>query len=88
MKTQERIFTLGLMLQEAPMAHIGATIGCLTPLMSYGKFQPFSYFHQDPERRDMGAAGTAAGFTAAFGTPIGYIFISLILYLYLYFNQI
>ncbi|XP_014280458.1 H(+)/Cl(-) exchange transporter 7 [Halyomorpha halys] len=62
--------------KEGPLLAMGCIIGSITPFMSFCKFSPFENFQLDAERRDMAAAGTAAGFTAAFGTPIAGIMIA------------
>jgi chloride channel 7 len=55
--------------KEGPMIHSGAVIGSLMSGLRAGPLPgPFA---QNPEARDMTAAGAAAGVAAAFGAPIG-----------------
>jgi len=54
--------------KEGPLAHIGAIIGvyvCYLPLPG------FEWFQNDEWKRNLIAAGTSAGVSAAFGAPIG-----------------
>lgn len=54
--------------KEGPLAHIGAILGhCVIYLPL-----PFlSHFRNDFDKRELAAAGAAAGVAAAFGSPIG-----------------
>lgn len=54
--------------KEGVLAHIGSIIGYLILYMPFGFL---SYFRNNEDKRDMAAAGTAAGVAAAFGSPIG-----------------
>lgn len=54
--------------KEGPLAHIGAIIG---QCVIYLPFSCFSYFRNDNDKREIAAAGAAAGVSAAFGSPIG-----------------
>ncbi|CDW75014.1 UNKNOWN [Stylonychia lemnae] len=54
--------------KEGVLAHIGSIIGYL---LIYAPFGFMKYFRNNEDKRDMAAAGTAAGVAAAFGSPIG-----------------
>ena len=54
--------------KEGPLAHIGANIGAVT---AYIPLPRFDAFHNDSAKRNLIAAGTSAGVSAAFGAPIG-----------------
>lgn len=54
--------------KEAPLAHIGAIIGILAV---YIPLPYFEFFRNDEDKREIAAAGCAAGVAAAFGSPIG-----------------
>lgn len=55
--------------KEGPLAHIGAIIG---HLVLYIPIFPFlAAFRNDADKREIAAAGVAAGVSAAFGAPIG-----------------
>lgn len=70
-----KIFGLGLAVasglcigKEGPLAHIGAIIGHLVVYLPL----PFmNLFRNDSDKREIAAAGMAAGVSAAFGSPIG-----------------
>jgi chloride channel 6 len=70
-----KIFGLGLAVssglcigKEGPLAHIGAIMGhCVV----YLPIKIFDYFRNDLDKRELAAAGAAAGVAAAFGSPIG-----------------
>lgn len=70
-----KIFGLGLAVasglcigKEGPLAHIGAIMGhCIV----YLPVKIFDYFRNDLDKRELAAAGAAAGVAAAFGSPIG-----------------
>ncbi len=54
--------------KEGPLAHIGAIVG---PGVVYLPFYCFNSFRNDHDKRELAAAGAAAGVSAAFGSPIG-----------------
>lgn len=54
--------------KEAPLAHIGAIVG---HLVIYIPIPVMSLFQNDADKREIAAAGVAAGVSAAFGSPIG-----------------
>ena len=54
--------------KEGPLAHIGANIGCA---VCYMPFPRFAWFKNDTYKRNLIAAGTSAGVSAAFGAPVG-----------------
>lgn len=54
--------------KEGVLAHIGSIIGYL---IIYAPFGFLKYFRNNEDKRDIAAAGTAAGVAAAFGSPIG-----------------
>jgi chloride channel 7 len=54
--------------KEGPMAHIGANIGIAVLYLPLPKFE---FFRNDVSKRHLIAAGTSAGVSAAFGSPIG-----------------
>lgn len=54
--------------KEGPLLHIGAIIGCM---MCFLPFQGIRCLQNDVSKRQMIAAGGAAGVAAAFGAPIG-----------------
>jgi len=54
--------------KEGPLAHIGANVGNMVP---YIKFLGLEFMQNDFKKREMIAAGTAAGVSVAFGAPIG-----------------
>lgn len=70
-----KVFGLGLAVssglcigKEGPLAHIGAILGhCVL----YLPFPFLKYFRNDRDKREIAAAGAAAGVAAAFGSPIG-----------------
>jgi len=70
-----KIFGLGLAVssglcigKEGPLAHIGAILG---HCVAYLPLPCLEYFRNDVNRRELAAAGAAAGVSAAFGSPIG-----------------
>jgi H+/Cl- antiporter ClcA len=70
-----KIFGLGLAVssglcigKEGPLAHIGAILG---HVVAYIPLPFLEYFRNDVDRRELAAAGAAAGVAAAFGSPIG-----------------
>lgn len=54
--------------KEGPLAHIGAIVG---HLVIYLPLPYMPYFRNDKDKREIAAAGVAAGVSAAFGSPIG-----------------
>lgn len=70
-----KVFGLGLAVssglcigKEGPLAHIGAILGhCVAHL----PLPCLAYFRNDVDKRELAAAGAAAGVAAAFGSPIG-----------------
>jgi len=54
--------------KEGPLAHIGANIGNMVP---YFDFLGLEFMQNDFKKRELIAAGTAAGVSVAFGAPIG-----------------
>ena len=54
--------------KEGPLAHIGANIGAA---VVYFPLPRFEWFRNDHYKRNMIAAGTSAGVSAAFGAPVG-----------------
>ena len=54
--------------KEGPLAHIGANVGAV---VAYLPLPRFNAFHNDTIKRNLIAAGTSAGVSAAFGAPIG-----------------
>jgi chloride channel 7 len=54
--------------KEGPLAHIGANVG---HMVLYLPFDFMKYFRNDKVKRELAAAGAAAGVSAAFGAPIG-----------------
>lgn len=54
--------------KEGPLAHIGACVGII---VAYLPFEFTKYFQNDHCKRELAAAGAAAGVSAAFGSPIG-----------------
>jgi chloride channel 7 len=54
--------------KEGPLAHIGAIVGCGIVALPLAIFAPFQ---NDQDKREIAAAGAAAGVSAAFGSPIG-----------------
>lgn len=66
------------MFKEGPLIHIGAMVGgsvveawwkgCKSSIFGRKVIGPMQ---NDRERRDMMAAGAAAGLSAAFGAPVG-----------------
>eukprot|EP00347_Sterkiella_histriomuscorum_P015757 403355796 len=54
--------------KEGPLVHMGSIVGYLS---AYLPFSCFRYFRNDLEKRKLLAIGTAAGVSAAFGSPIG-----------------
>ena len=70
-----KIFGLGLAVssglcigKEGPLAHIGAIVG---HCVAYLPCRFLDYFRNDVDKRELAAAGAAAGVAAAFGSPIG-----------------
>jgi H+/Cl- antiporter ClcA len=54
--------------KEGPLVHIGANVGAMC---CYLPFKLFEYLQNDQNKRQMIAAGSAAGVSCAFGAPIG-----------------
>ena len=54
--------------KEGPLAHIGACVG---HMVLYAPVDSFRYFRNERTKREVAAAGAAAGVSAAFGSPIG-----------------
>jgi chloride channel 7 len=54
--------------KEGPLAHIGAIVG---HMVVYMPFTFCKYFQNEAFKREVAAAGAAAGVSAAFGSPIG-----------------
>lgn len=54
--------------KEGPLAHIGACVG---HLVLYMPFEFTKSFQNEQTKREVAAAGAAAGVSAAFGSPIG-----------------
>lgn len=54
--------------KEGPLAHIGAIVG---HMVLYMPFTFCKYFQNEVFKREVAAAGAAAGVSAAFGAPIG-----------------
>lgn len=54
--------------KEGPLAHIGANVGATVCYMALPRFE---WFRSDTMKRNMIAAGTSAGVSAAFGAPVG-----------------
>ena len=54
--------------KEGPLAHIGAIVG---HVVLYLPLPFMHYFRNDENKREIAAAGCAAGVSAAFGSPIG-----------------
>jgi H+/Cl- antiporter ClcA len=54
--------------KEGVLAHMGSIIGYF---VIYSPFKCVSYFRNNEDKREIAAAGTAAGVAAAFGSPIG-----------------
>ena len=54
--------------KEGVLAHIGSIIGYAILYLPFGLVH---YFRNPEDKRDIAAAGTAAGVAAAFGSPIG-----------------
>ena len=54
--------------KEGVLAHIGSIIGYAILYLPFGFVD---YFRNPEDKRDIAAAGTAAGVAAAFGSPIG-----------------
>jgi H+/Cl- antiporter ClcA len=50
------------------LAHIGAIVG---PLVVYLPFSFMEKYRNEEDKREIAAAGVAAGVSAAFGSPIG-----------------
>jgi len=60
---------------EGPLVHMGATIGAMMSSPEnkhrFPKVEGFKAFRGDTEQRDFISMGAGAGFSAAFGAPIG-----------------
>lgn len=54
--------------KEGVLAHMGSIIGYF---VVYSPFKFATYFRNNEDKRELAAAGTAAGVAAAFGSPIG-----------------
>jgi H+/Cl- antiporter ClcA len=54
--------------KEGPLAHVGAILGHCA---AYLPIPCMEYFRNDADKRELAAAGAAAGVAAAFGSPIG-----------------
>ena len=54
--------------KEGPLAHIGAIVG---HMVIYMPFNFVKFFQNEACKREVAAAGAAAGVSAAFGSPIG-----------------
>lgn len=54
--------------KEGVLAHIGSILGYMVIYLPFGFTK---YFRNNEDKRDIAAAGTAAGVAAAFGSPIG-----------------
>lgn len=54
--------------KEGPLAHIGAIVG---HMVLYMPFKFSKYYQNEHCKREIAAAGAAAGVSAAFGSPIG-----------------
>jgi chloride channel 7 len=54
--------------KEGPLAHIGAIVG---HMVLYMPFDFCKFYQNDMCKREVAAAGAAAGVSAAFGSPIG-----------------
>lgn len=54
--------------KEGPLAHIGACVG---HMVLYMPFDFCKFFQNENSKREIAAAGAAAGVSAAFGSPIG-----------------
>ena len=54
--------------KEGPLAHIGAIVG---QMVLYAPFEWLKPFRNEKLKREVAAAGAAAGVSAAFGSPIG-----------------
>jgi chloride channel 7 len=54
--------------KEGPLAHIGAIVG---QGLLYLPFKCLRFFRNNVDKREIAAAGAAAGVSAAFGSPIG-----------------
>ena len=54
--------------KEGPLAHIGGIVG---PLIVYFPISILAPLRNENSKRELAAAGSAAGVAAAFGAPIG-----------------
>ena len=54
--------------KEAPLAHIGSIVGIA---VLYIPIPMMEFYRNDEDKREIAAAGCAAGVSAAFGSPIG-----------------